>query len=480
MAKLIKSRFKICFQTLNKVWIYKNSRLRNFYNIRNKQVLFQGLTAKKLIITKGMKWTVIRRKMVPYIRTTERLRYNYKNLFFNKQQLKNFYGGLNEYKLRNIFKKTWNVALFYRRNIFIGALEQRLNMVLFRMRLVPTIFISTQFIMHKGIFVDSKLITLPSYRVKLGEVISIPENQWSIFYDYLEDRLFNRYIGESLLYWRKEFILKKLQYFRQKYKKIYIKNLNLLKNLRNLKEKFLSFKDDIKNLININQNLNFNSNSLKFLKIFYILVQKNLYLNILHVNNIIQSVRKLRDKKYKKRMHTLFYILYFVEYKFKEYHNIFLIFLINNKVNNIKLTLNNIKKNPKILSKLTRKLNIIENNVITKQTLTPLDYEINTLCEKIYLHWNNTFKKTLRFKLSVVKYNKYLLFLLRKLKYKKNKNKTFKTWCINTQWFTPNYLEIDYTTLRGMFIYYPEAHEVFYGFTCSFNKIISFYKERSL
>jgi hypothetical protein len=55
MAKLIKSRFKICFQTLNKVWIYKNSRLRNFYNIRNKQVLFQGLTAKKLIITKGMK-----------------------------------------------------------------------------------------------------------------------------------------------------------------------------------------------------------------------------------------------------------------------------------------------------------------------------------------------------------------------------------------------------------------------------------------
>jgi len=90
--------------------------------------------------------------------------------------------------------------LFYRRNIFIGALEQRLNMVLFRMRLVPTIFISTQFIMHKGIYVDSKLITLPSYRVKLGEVVSIPENQWSIFYDYLEDRLFNRYIGESLLY----------------------------------------------------------------------------------------------------------------------------------------------------------------------------------------------------------------------------------------------------------------------------------------
>ena len=55
-----------------------------------------------------MKWTVVRRKMVPYIRTKNRFRFNYKNLFYTKQQLKNFYGGLREYKLRNIFKKTWN------------------------------------------------------------------------------------------------------------------------------------------------------------------------------------------------------------------------------------------------------------------------------------------------------------------------------------------------------------------------------------
>jgi hypothetical protein len=44
--------------------------------------------------------------MVPYIKNKNRFRYQYKNLFFNKQQLKNFYGGLREYKIRNIFKKT--------------------------------------------------------------------------------------------------------------------------------------------------------------------------------------------------------------------------------------------------------------------------------------------------------------------------------------------------------------------------------------
>ena len=106
MAKSIKSRYKICFQTQNKVWIYKNSRLRNFYKIRSKVVLLQGKTAKKFLITKNMKWTVVRRKMVPYVRTKNRFRFNYKNLFYTKQQLKNFYGGLREYKLRNIFKKT--------------------------------------------------------------------------------------------------------------------------------------------------------------------------------------------------------------------------------------------------------------------------------------------------------------------------------------------------------------------------------------
>jgi hypothetical protein len=73
-----------------------------------------------------------------------------------------------------------------------------------------------------------------------------------------------------------------------------------------------------------------------------------------------------------------------------------------------------------------------------------------------------------------------MLYLLRKLKYKKIKNKVFKSWCTQTHWYTPNYLEIDYCTLRSIFVYYPESHEVFFGFPCSFDKIISFYKERAL
>jgi hypothetical protein len=44
--------------------------------------------------------------MVPYFRTRNRFIFFYKNMFFTKQQLKNFYGGLKEYQIRNIFKNT--------------------------------------------------------------------------------------------------------------------------------------------------------------------------------------------------------------------------------------------------------------------------------------------------------------------------------------------------------------------------------------
>ena len=497
MAKSIKSRYKICFQTFNKVWIYKNSRLRHFYNIRNKVVLQQGQIAKKLIITKSMKWTIIRRKMVPYIRNKNRFRYQYKNLFFNKQQLKNFYGGLREYKLRNIFKKTWNVELFYRRNIFIGALEQRLNMVLFRMRLLPTIFTSTQFIMHKGIYVNESLITLPSYRVKLGEIVSIPQDQWFIFYNYLHKRVLNRYVGESILYWRKECILKKIQYYRLSNKKIFIKNLLFLKKNSDYKKNFLILKKNLKLLIKYNEKKikknslsNYYKKELNFLKILNIMVHEQLFVNILKVDSIIKNVHLWNKKSYTKEMHFIFYKLLYIKKTLKKFTSILLSILTKSFIEKIIILLQkNINK--EFLLKIKEEKNISNidfiNSLKKAKNIYLNNFYENYLIEEelknknsLYKTWNNSLKKTLRYKVVSIKYNKYMLYLLRKLKYKKIKNKVFKSWCTQTHWYTPNYLEIDYCTLRSIFVYYPESHEVFFGFPCSFDKIISFYKERAL
>ena len=48
-------RYRICFQTKNKVWLYKNSRLRNFYKLRSRIVLKTGRFQKKFLILKNMK-----------------------------------------------------------------------------------------------------------------------------------------------------------------------------------------------------------------------------------------------------------------------------------------------------------------------------------------------------------------------------------------------------------------------------------------
>jgi ribosomal protein S4 len=45
------------------------------------------------------------------------------------------------------------------------------------MKLLPTIYACTQLIRHQGIYVNNVLITLPSFRVNLGEIVSIPEVQ---------------------------------------------------------------------------------------------------------------------------------------------------------------------------------------------------------------------------------------------------------------------------------------------------------------
>jgi hypothetical protein len=112
-----------------------------------------------------------------------------------------------------------------------------------------------------------------------------------------------------------------------------------------------------------------------------------------------------------------------------------------------------------------------------KYYLNKKEYKKNI---KIPQYWFFSYKQLLSIKPKSIKYRKRFLYLIRQLKYRKKKKNIFKNWSNLTHWYTPAYLEVDYQTLRSIFIYYPESHEVVYAFPCSFNKIIAFYKERSL
>jgi ribosomal protein S4 len=470
-------RYKICFQTQNKIWIYKNSRLRNFYRLRSKVLLLQGKIAKSFTIANNMKWRVIRRKMLPYNRTKQRFRYNYKNIFFNKQQLKNFYGKLHEYKIRNIFKKTWNIDLFYRKNIFIAALEQRINIVLFRMRVLPTIFSCTQLIMHKGILINNNLITLPSYRLKIGDVLSIPKNYWTIFYDFLYERLIIRREGDTFLAFRKINIVSKIQYYRLKNKMFQKNTLVIIKKYSQYKKFFLNLKRifkillkvNKKNIINIKSKLNKQEKLTKINKKYIYNLKIIIYINYFLEKTIRKiffklkkNIRKIRYYSYLKSFykHTRYFHfkLFFIDKVLKKILNFALIFIKSNFENIL---------NDKAL------IIINQFNNLLLQIQDNNKYKI----EKYY--WKNSLKRK-SFLKSDIRYNKRILYKIKQIKYQKKKREKFKKWCIEPHWYIPQYLEIDYCTLRCVFVRYPQNNEVFFGFPCSFNKIISFYKERAL
>jgi small subunit ribosomal protein S4 len=91
-----------------------------------------------------------------------------------KQTLKGYYGNVSEKQFRNIYKEAIARKGDTSEN-FVGLLESRLDVVVYRMNFVPTIFASRQFVNHKHVTVNGKTVNIPSYKVKAGDVIEVKE-----------------------------------------------------------------------------------------------------------------------------------------------------------------------------------------------------------------------------------------------------------------------------------------------------------------
>ena len=55
----------------------------------------------------------------------------------------------------------------------IGLLERRLDAVIYRAKFVPTVFAARQFVSHKHVTVNGKVVNVPSYQIKEGDVIEV-------------------------------------------------------------------------------------------------------------------------------------------------------------------------------------------------------------------------------------------------------------------------------------------------------------------
>ena len=91
-----------------------------------------------------------------------------------KQKLKGYYGNITEKQFRRVYQEASRRRGDTAENM-IGALEQRLDMVVFRMNFVPTIFAARQFVNHGHILVNGRRVTIASYVVREGDLVEVRE-----------------------------------------------------------------------------------------------------------------------------------------------------------------------------------------------------------------------------------------------------------------------------------------------------------------
>ena len=93
---------------------------------------------------------------------------------FAKQKLKGYYGNIGEKQFRRYYKEAVRLRGDTGQNL-VGLLERRLDAVIYRAMFVPTVFAARQFVNHKHVLVNGKVVNIPSYMVKEGDVIEVKE-----------------------------------------------------------------------------------------------------------------------------------------------------------------------------------------------------------------------------------------------------------------------------------------------------------------
>lgn len=95
-----------------------------------------------------------------------------------KQKAKYTYGIL-ERQFSNMFEKA-SAMKGITGEILLQLCESRLDNTIFRMGVAPTRRAARQFVSHKHITVNGEIVNIPSYQVKIGDVIGVREKSKSL------------------------------------------------------------------------------------------------------------------------------------------------------------------------------------------------------------------------------------------------------------------------------------------------------------
>lgn len=90
-----------------------------------------------------------------------------------KQQLKGYYN-MTEKQFQAVYKKAARLKGDTSENLIL-LLERRLDALVYRANLAPTIFSARQLVSHKHILVNGKKVNIPSYQVQDNDIVEIKE-----------------------------------------------------------------------------------------------------------------------------------------------------------------------------------------------------------------------------------------------------------------------------------------------------------------
>ncbi len=91
-----------------------------------------------------------------------------------KQKLKGYYASVSERQFRAIYAEASSMKGSTSEHL-IGLLERRLDALVYRAKFVPTVFAARQFVSHGHVTVNGKRVTIPSYRIRIGDVVEVRE-----------------------------------------------------------------------------------------------------------------------------------------------------------------------------------------------------------------------------------------------------------------------------------------------------------------
>jgi small subunit ribosomal protein S4 len=91
-----------------------------------------------------------------------------------KQKLKGYYANISERQFRGIYEEAIRLKGDSGAHL-IGLLERRLDTVVYRAKFVPTVFAARQFVNHGHIKVNGRRVTIPSYRLRVGDTVEVKD-----------------------------------------------------------------------------------------------------------------------------------------------------------------------------------------------------------------------------------------------------------------------------------------------------------------